>query len=92
MMPRVSKRIVVSGKVQGVFYRASTVEKAIQLQLVGWVTNLPTGEVAIFVAGLEDALSLFVDWCHQGSEYSRVDKVLVADSDEAAPKDFKIIY
>ena len=91
-MPQLKRSIVVKGKVQGVFFRASTVTKAHELKLEGWVKNLPTGEVEIFAYGPEDAMISLIAWCHHGSKYSKVSKVLVSESNEEIPKDFKIIY
>lgn len=67
--------IVVSGRVQGVFYRASTVEKAKSLGIKGIVKNLPDGSVAIEAEGDVNILKLLVDWCKQGPPMAKVEKV-----------------
>jgi acylphosphatase len=56
----------VSGRVQGVYYRASTREVARRLGLVGWVRNLPTGEVELRAEGTRPALEELLEWCAEG--------------------------
>ena len=68
-------RILVSGKVQGVFYRQSTKEKAIELGITGIVQNLPDGNVYIRASGTTDKLDLLVKWCWQGSPKAKVSSV-----------------
>ena len=58
--------IIVSGKVQGVFYRQSTKQKAIELSIGGEVKNIPDGSVAIKVTGTKEQLDDFIQWCRQG--------------------------
>ncbi len=69
--------IFVSGRVQGVFYRATTQEVARRLRLRGWVRNLPDGRVEIVAEGPEDALKALIDWCWEGSPLARVEDVKV---------------
>jgi acylphosphatase len=58
--------IIVSGKVQGVFYRQSTKEKARELGITGTVKNLPNGNVQIVATGTTAQLEQLVSWCKQG--------------------------
>ena len=69
--------IWVSGRVQGVYYRATTVEVARRLRLKGWVRNLPDGRVEIVAEGPEDALKALIDWCWEGPPLARVEDVEV---------------
>ncbi len=69
--------IFVSGRVQGVFYRATTQEVARRLRLRGWVRNLPDGRVEIVAEGPEDALKALIDWCWEGPPLARVEDVKV---------------
>lgn len=69
--------IEVSGKVQGVFFRASTKEECDRLGVNGWVKNLPTGNVLIHAEGTDDQLKKLEAWCHQGSPLAEVDSVEV---------------
>jgi acylphosphatase len=66
--------IRVSGKVQGVFFRASAKEKADELGIHGFVRNEADGSVYIEAIGDELILQQFVDWCHQGPARARVDR------------------
>jgi len=65
--------INVRGKVQGVFFRASTKEKAEELNLNGFVRNEPDGSVYIEVEGRDKDLKTFIDWCREGPGLARVD-------------------
>ncbi len=67
--------LVVSGLVQGVWFRKSTRDKATDLALCGWVRNLPDGRVEILAAGSEGALLELQAWCHHGPPLARVDEV-----------------
>ncbi len=67
--------IVVSGRVQGVWFRAATREQAARLGLRGWVRNLPDGRVqAVFEGGAEE-LEAMLSWCRVGPPGSRVEGV-----------------
>lgn len=68
--------IFVEGKVQGVYYRASTAKRAGALGLVGWVKNLADGRVEIHAQGEADALEDLVRWCHKGPVLAKVTKVI----------------
>lgn len=67
--------LVIHGKVQGVFFRKYTKEKAQSLKLKGTVKNLPNGSVDIIAQGDEDRLRIFIEWCHRGSPASKVENV-----------------
>ncbi|MEN8148346.1 MAG: acylphosphatase [Planctomycetota bacterium] len=56
----------VSGRVQGVWFRASTREEALRLGLTGWVRNLPDGRVEFVAEGDEDAIEALLAWCRSG--------------------------
>jgi acylphosphatase len=62
----VTKRCLVSGKVQGVFYRASARDKARSLGVSGWAKNLPDGQVEVVVSGSGDAVAALCDWLWEG--------------------------
>ena len=65
-------RFLVSGKVQGVFFRASTREQALKLGLHGHATNLPDGRVEVIAAGDSSALDALERWLHIGPLMARV--------------------
>ena len=70
---------IVTGRVQGVSYRASTAGEARRLGLVGWVRNLRDGSVELEAEGPEDAVEGLLTWCHQGPPAARVANVAVED-------------
>jgi acylphosphatase len=72
----IAKLCKVSGKVQGVCFRASTQEEAWRIgHLCGWVKNLADGSVQVFVQGQEDKVELLIAWLHVGPEYASVRSV-----------------
>ena len=70
-------RVLISGRVQGVFYRDWTVKKAKKLGVSGWVRNRLDGKVEAVVIGSEEKVKQMLDWFWQGSPLSRVDEVKV---------------
>jgi acylphosphatase len=67
----------VSGRVQGVYFRASTREQAAERGVDGWVRNLADGRVEAVFEGPPAAVDAMVEWCHEGSPRARVDGVEV---------------
>ena len=67
--------ILISGRVQGVWFRASTKQKAEQLGLKGWVRNTLDGNVEAIFEGPEDIINEMIEWCHRGSPLSKVTNV-----------------
>jgi len=84
-------RIKVSGKVQGVFFRASTKEKAIELGISGWVRNEPDGSVLIEAEGNETKMIEFRRWCTIGSPAARVEGIKVEEIQSGKYSIFEII-
>lgn len=70
-------RVLVSGRVQGVFYRATCAERARQLGVGGWVRNLPDGRVEAVFEGPDDRVDAIVEWCRQGPPFARVEHMEV---------------
>ena len=70
-------QIIISGKVQGVFYRYSCWEIASELGLKGTVQNLANGTVLVIAHGTEESLMKLVKWCKKGPPRARVDDVIV---------------
>lgn len=67
--------MVISGRVQGVFFRANTRRKAKELGLTGTVRNLPDGRVEAIFEGEVDRIQQAIEWCRRGSREARVDHV-----------------
>ncbi|MCD6280699.1 MAG: acylphosphatase [Deltaproteobacteria bacterium] len=72
-----SLHVTISGRVQGVWFRASTREEALKLGVNGWVRNTPDGCVEVFMQGSEDAVDRLLAWCYHGPPGARVDDVQV---------------
>jgi acylphosphatase len=70
-------RLAVSGRVQGVAFRAATQRAAIRLRVAGWVRNRPDGSVEILAQGSPLAIDELTTWCRQGPPAARVDRVAV---------------
>jgi len=67
----------ITGKVQGVWYRASAKDRALAFDLKGKVWNEPDGAVAILVQGHEDNITAFIEWCKEGPMLAEVNDVVV---------------
>lgn len=78
---RICKRCWVSGRVQGVFYRASTVSKARKLGVDGYARNLPDGRVEVLACGEPQAVDALAQWLWTGSSASKVTDVRVEGLD-----------
>jgi acylphosphatase len=83
--------LVIKGKVQGVFFRASTKDKANELGINGWVKNMPDGNVEILATGNKDQLENFIEWCRRGPKQAKVSDVIVSNADESFLNEFRII-
>ena len=79
----ICKRCLVSGRVQGVFYRASTARLAARLGLRGHARNLPDGRVEVLVCGDAAAVGELVAWLWEGPSAARVTAVELAELDPA---------
>ena len=82
---------LVTGRVQGVFYRASTMEQAQGLSLTGWVQNLADGSVEIMAEGPRYALEQLMEWCKVGPADAEVHHVSVRwEKNQGEFKTFRI--
>lgn len=75
---RVRAHVFVSGRVQGVFYRANTRDTARERGVDGWVKNLRDGRVEAVFEGTESDVEAMIEWCHTGSPAASVDDVEVS--------------
>ena len=75
-------RIVVRGRVQGVFFRASFARLARELRLVGSVSNRPDGAVEAIVAGDPEEVERMIAWCRHGPELAEVDSIEVSEEQD----------
>ena len=72
-------RLHITGKVQGVWYRASAKDKALELDLKGKVWNEPDGAVGAYVQGPDEHVQAFIEWCKEGPTLARVKEVGVTE-------------
>lgn len=86
-------RIIVSGRVQGVCYRASTQEMALNLGLAGWVRNCHNGNVEAVFEGVPEKVDMAIDWCRTGPPSASVRNIEIhKDNGEDIFTSFKIRY
>lgn len=87
-----TKKILVTGKVQGVFFRQSTRQKARELGISGQVENLPDGNsVSIIATGTEARMAELISWCQQGPPGAVVKHVEILDQPLQEFKNFSIL-
>lgn len=82
-----AKKIVITGKVQGVFFRKSAKEKAEYMGILGTIENAADGSVVIYAAGDDEPMGRFIDWCKEGPKDAVVEHVEVTDAEET--KDYR---
>ena len=75
MLKKARVHIFISGKVQGVFFRAETLTKAEELGLFGWVKNLENGKVEVLTEGEEEKIKELIGWLKRGPVLSKVDRL-----------------
>lgn len=76
----VARRVVVHGRVQGVFFRDSCKREAHRAGVAGWVRNEPDGSVGAVFEGPAHAVEALVAWCHEGPPHARVERVEVMET------------
>jgi acylphosphatase len=84
------RRVVVSGRVQGVFFRDSCQRQAAATGVAGWVRNRQDGAVEAVFEGDDDAVDAMVTWCHQGPSHARVDQVEVTTEEPEGERGFRV--
>ena len=92
-MGKVRVRVIIEGRVQGVFFRHRTQEMAIKLGLKGWVKNRRDGRVEALFEGDQERVDQIIQWCHRGPSEARVSKVdLLREDFTGEFEDFSICY
>jgi acylphosphatase len=82
--------LIITGKVQGVFFRASAKKVAEGLRIKGWVKNTREGNVEILCQGENKELEAFIAWCKKGPSNATVENVKSVPAEEQPLEDFKI--
>jgi acylphosphatase len=83
-------RVTVSGRVQGVFFRATCARLARDAGLGGYVRNLPDGRLEAAFEGEERAVDAMVDWCRRGPDLALVDSVEAVPEDPVGETKFRV--
>jgi acylphosphatase len=84
--------VIVSGRVQGVFFRAYTRETALALKLTGWVRNLPDGRVETVFEGEDTNVQSMLEWCKKGPPHATVNEHEASEQTYTGEfRDFRII-
>jgi acylphosphatase len=84
----ICRRCIVSGRVQGVFFRASTQAEAVARGIRGHARNLPDGRVEVLACGEETAVAALCDWLRTGPPQAHVTDVRCADVEVDVPGEF----
>ncbi len=84
------RRVVVHGRVQGVFFRDTVRRLAAQRQVAGWARNVPDGTVEAVFEGDADAVERLVAFCHEGPRGAEVDRVDVFDEEPEELAGFRV--
>ena len=89
-MDRTRARVLISGTVQGVYYRATTRDTAREHGISGWVKNLDDGRVEAVFEGSEEDVEALVGWCHEGSSSAQVENVTVEYEEPEGIESFEV--
>ncbi|WP_248516542.1 acylphosphatase [Salinarchaeum laminariae] len=90
MSDRTRAHVFVTGRVQGVFFRATTRERAAEVGVDGWVRNLDDGRVEAVFEGSEEQVDAMIEFCHEGSSAARVEDVDVEEQPPEGVDGFQI--
>ncbi len=92
-MEKTRVRVIIVGIVQGVFFRHSTREMALNLGITGWVKNRRDGSVEALFEGEKEKVDRIVQWCHRGPSGAKVKTVKISEEDfKGEFDDFMITY
>jgi acylphosphatase len=83
--------LLIKGRVQGVFYRATARRMADELGITGWINNTSEGNVELMATGREESLEQFITWCRKGPEMAAVTDVVISRMKPTPFKSFMIL-
>jgi acylphosphatase len=87
----IRRRVQVTGRVQGVFFRDTCRREAAARGVAGWVTNRDDGSVEAAFEGSRDAVESMIDWCRRGPAHASVDRLDVSEEDPTGESGFAIV-
>ncbi len=82
--------LLISGKVQGVFFRETSRRVAEKLNVKGWIKNTPDETVEVMITGEDNNVSDFIKWCRTGPERAKVKEVIVSQQPDAFFEKFEV--
>ena len=86
-------RLIIEGRVQGVWFRDSTRRKAEELGVAGWVKNRRDGKVEVLAEGSEERVNKLTEWCYQGPPHAKVINIEAIEEDwQGEFNSFDIVY
>jgi len=88
-MPAV--HLIIKGKVQGVFFRATAKDIADEMNIRGWVRNTPQGDVEIMASGSQENIDRYIGWCKRGPSKAIVTNVVVTSKEDEGYERFMIV-
>lgn len=83
--------LLISGKVQGVFFRQAAARMAHTLDITGWIKNTKDAKVEAVITGKNDDVKTFIAWCQTGPDKAEVENVSVSKQPDAVFKNFDVI-
>ena len=83
--------LLISGKVQGVFFRQTAARKAQTLDITGWIKNTKDAKVEAVITGNNDDVKKFLTWCQAGPDKAEVENVSVSKQPDAIFKNFEVM-
>jgi acylphosphatase len=87
----ITKHVLIKGKVQGVFYRATAKEVGTALGIKGWIKNTSDGHVEACISGKAESIDAFIAWCWKGPEDAKVIAVEIKECNHQSFSRFEII-
>jgi len=92
-MEKARARVIIEGRVQGVFFRHHTQEMALKLGVIGWVKNRRDGSVEAVFEGDRERVDQIIQWCHRGPSEAKVTKVYLTWGNFTGEfEDFSVAY
>ena len=82
--------LIISGKVQGVFFRENTAKEALRVGARGWVKNKSDGTVEAHVEGEDNAVDAVINFCRKGAGDARVDDILISRAEPESCQTFEV--
>jgi acylphosphatase len=83
--------LLITGKVQGVFFRARAKEIAKKYEITGWIKNTLDNKIEAMIYGQSNKINDFIEWCRTGPEKAQVDDVIIAHLPEIKFDRFEIV-